>query len=43
MSNPTINDILEGNKVLRFAKEAVARYRLEVNYHGKLSKLVFGA
>ena len=43
MASPTVNDILEGNKVLRFAKEAADRYRPEVNYHGELSRLVFGA
>ena len=38
-ANPTVNDFLEGNQALRFAREAVDCYRLEVNYHGELSKL----
>ena len=43
MANPKISDLLECNKVLRFAKEAVERFRLKMHRHGELSEVVFGA
>ena len=43
MSAPTVNDLLEANKTLRFAKETVERYEWSVHRHGDLSRLCFAA
>ena len=44
MSSPTVADIIEANKTLRFAKECVDRYVWKMHDHvsGNLAKLVFG-
>ncbi|CAE7578000.1 unnamed protein product [Symbiodinium microadriaticum] len=43
MSAPTVGDLLEANKTLRFAKEAVERYSWSIHRHGDLSTLCLAA
>ena len=43
MSSPKIVDLIEANKILRFAKEAVGRYEMKIHKHGNLKDLQLGA
>ena len=43
MSSPKIADLIEANKILRFAKEAVGRYEMKIHKHGNLKDLQLGA
>ena len=42
-SNPTVNDIVQANKLLRFAKDVVQGYSMTLRRHGRdLSEMRFG-
>ena len=42
MSDPKVSDILDSNKTLRFAKEAVEIYAMKFQRYGRLDEIAFG-